>query len=291
MDLLAQMETFIRVVDVGSLSAAARARKLSLAAVSRQLVALESELGVVLVVRSTRRLQITEAGRLWYEHCVRVLRDVDEARAAISDKGVSGRLTVSAPVTLGLSQLLPKLNALTRQHPRLHIELRLEDHAADLIGEAVDVAVRGGLPPPDSTLFIAHPVLSFQRWLVASPAYLRRRGTPSDPAMLSRHDCLVQLGATAPLSTWHFLREGREHAVEVSGPISSTAPLALRELALSGVGIALLADWLVSDDVRHRRLIRLLAKWQSPPVSAWAIHRNQLRGAVRVRAFLAALRS
>src|SRR5512139_3908326 len=134
------MQTFVRVVEGNSLSAAARAQRLSLPAVSRQLRALEDELGASLVARSTRRLHVTDAGRQWYEHCVRILREVDAARESIqSPKTVRGTLVVSASMTFGSVVVIPRLTDLAARHPRLEIDLRLEDRLVDLIGEGIDV--------------------------------------------------------------------------------------------------------------------------------------------------------
>jgi DNA-binding transcriptional LysR family regulator len=290
MDLLALMATFVRVVDAGSLSAAARSEKLSLPAVSRQLRALEQHLGTSLIARSTRRIRVTDAGQRWYEHCVRILRDIDDAREAVDDgRVVQGTLVVSAGVTLGSALVVPMLKQLAVEHPKLTIELRLEDRLIDLSGDAVDVAVRGGAAPPDTTRVVAHRLLTFRRVAVASPAYLARRGTPKAPEDLAGHCCLVQLRDGGPMPAWRFLRDGLERAVTVRGAIRTNAPLAIRDLARDGAGVALLPDWLVEQDLASRRLRRILGEWCSEPVPVQAIYRTELRGSSRVRAFVDAL--
>src|SRR3954468_15866246 len=179
MDFLQQMRTFVAVIDAGSLSAAARNRRLSLAAVSRPLDALEADVGAKLALRTTRRLQITASGQRWYAHCTRILRELEDARADVAEGGaVRGAVVISAPITLGLALVVPRLHALARDNPRLEVDLRLEDHAVDLVGDGVDIAVRAGLAPPDSTSIVAHPMPSFTRVAVAAPSYLARRGTP-----------------------------------------------------------------------------------------------------------------
>jgi DNA-binding transcriptional LysR family regulator len=290
MDLLDQMATFVKVVETGSLSAAGRARALSLPAVSRQLAALESDLGVSLVARTTRRLGVTEVGQRWYAHCVRVLREVDDARADVADRRTAGgRLVVSASVTLGQRFVVPLVAPLTRRHPALTVDLRLEDRVIDLAADAVDVAIRAGLPPPDSASLVAHRFLSFQRVAVAAPSYLRGRGTPRTPEQLAAHTCLTQVSdAGAP--TWTLVRDGgAEVRVAVRGPVRSTLPAALLRLAVDGAGVALLPAWLVGDDLAAGRLRRLLPAWASPPVHAYALLRTAVRTSPRVRAFLAAL--
>src|SRR5215470_1968467 len=151
------MATFVRIVEAGSLSAAARSLRLSLPAVSRQLTALEDELGARLLVRSTRRMSLTDAGRRWYEGSSRILREVDETRAQIeSPSDVHGHLVISSGISIGLGLVVPSLSRVAERYPRLSIELRLEDRLTDLVGDAVDVAIRGGTAPPDSTAYIAH---------------------------------------------------------------------------------------------------------------------------------------
>ena len=290
MDLLEQMQSFVRIVETGSLSAAARAQKLSLPAVSRQLSALERELGGALLLRTTRRLQQTDAGRAFYEHARGVLAGVERARAVLTDtRGVRGTLTVSAAITLGMSEVVPRLPALAEQHPQLQVELRLEDRVVDLVGEGVDVAIRGGLALPDSADLIAQRLRGFHRVAVAAPAYVKRKGRPKTPAQLARHSCLRQLGRGSETSRWLFERNGEQQAVEVSGALTASAPLALRELALAGAGVALLGAPLVEGALRSRRLFRLLDEWRSPEISVWALYRTELRGSAKLRAFLDAV--
>lgn len=292
MNLLDQMATFVRVVDGKSLSAAARAQRLSLPAVSRQLRALESDLGAVLVVRSTRSLRVTEAGQRWYEHCVRVLRDIDEARASVREtRGVEGNLVVSASLTFGTMIIVPRLRALVTRHPRLSIDLRLEDNLVDLVGEGVDVAVRAGSPPPDSTAFFAQPLFAMQRILVASPARLRKHGTPRTPRELARHECLVQVTPAGSPVRWLLVRGGEQVTPEVRGALRTNAPSALRDLAIDGAGIAYVPEWVVEGALAEGRLRRVLPGWSSPPISAWAVHRTELRGAPRLRAFVEAMQA
>ena len=290
MDLLAQMASFVRVVDGQSLSAAARALRLSLPAVSRQLSALEAELGTPLIVRSTRRLHVTDAGREWYAHCVRVLQQVDEARAAVRpSKSIRGRLVVSASLSFGMVIVVPRLRELAERHPQLVVDLRLEDRLVDLVGEGVDVAVRAGSPPPDSTAYVAQPIFSMRRVLVAAPRWLRKHGTPRDPHQLAKLDGLIQITPAGTVVRWHLQRAGSSHTIDVRGRTRTNAPIALRDLAVDGAGIAYLPDWLVRRDIEQGRLRRVLPGWASPSIHAWALYRTELRGAPRLRAFLDAL--
>jgi DNA-binding transcriptional LysR family regulator len=187
-DLLEQMRTYLRITETRSLSEAARGLHLSVAAVSRQLAALEEDLGVTLITRSTRRLTITESGERWRDHCARVLAAVDAAHADVkAGPEVRGRVVVSAPASYALVHLARPLDRLLAAHPALSIELRLEDHAVDLVGDGVDIAVRAGMAPPDSGAFIAHRLAAFRRLLVASPSYLRLIILHISLSMLDQH--------------------------------------------------------------------------------------------------------
>ncbi|MGC4094500.1 MAG: LysR substrate-binding domain-containing protein [Polyangiaceae bacterium] len=286
------MTTFVSLVEGKSLSAAARAQRLSLPAVSRQLLALERELGVQLVVRSTRRLHVTEAGQRWYEHCRRVLREIEAARQDVrGDSAVHGRLVVSASLTFGSHVIVPRLAKLAEQHPRLTIDLRLEDQLVDLVAEGVDLAVRAGSPPPDSSAFIAHAIFSMQRVLVAAPRWLRKHGTPREPLQLAEHECLIQVTPAGTAVPWSLRSSEREAplTVEVRGRLRTNSPSALRDLAIEGAGVAYLPDWVVKESLAGGTLRRVLPQWASSPITAWAVHRADLRGAPRLKAFIAAL--
>ena len=280
MDLFESMQTFVRVVDAGSISAAARQLHRSPAAVSRQLSALERHASAVLLSRNTRASKLTEAGRTWYALAVRIARDLEQAL----HPSVEGALVVSAPVSLGLAHICPNLPALFARHPSLRVDLRLEDRLVDLAGEGVDVAIRAGAAPPDTTSLVARPLFEYGRKLVASPAYLVRKGTPSSPGALGAHELLVHLGASP--NGWELSHGARRHRVQVRPRFRTNAPLALLDAALLGAGIALLPDWLAQPQIERGRLRELLPEWKAETVPICALHRVELRGAERVRAFV-----
>ncbi len=293
MDLLAQMTTFVRVVEGGSLSAAARRLRLSLPAISRQLRALELELGAPLVLRTTRRLSVTDVGRAYYERCVRILREVEEAQSSARQPGaMTGRLTVAASVTFGALRLAPLLPAFIGAHPGVRVDLRLEDRLHDLVGDGIDVAVRAGsLVPADTDSVISVPLPSFARVAVAAPGYLRRRGEPREPATLARHDALVQVSGTgAPSTRWRFTQGPREEEVVVREVLACNAIVVLRDLAVAGLGVAVLPQWLVAAELESGALRQLLPRWSCPSASLSLLYRVELRGAARVRAFVDHLR-
>ena len=160
------------------------------------------------------------------------------------------------------------------------------DRLADLATEGVEIAIRGGSPLPDTNSLIARPLTTYQRVVVASPAYLRRRGIPATPGDLALHDVLTHLGASGVADSWHFTKDGVESATKVRGPLRTNAVYALRDSAVAGLGLALLPDWLVAADVAAGRLQLLLQGFTSKPTVVSAVHRTELRGTPRVRAFI-----
>jgi DNA-binding transcriptional LysR family regulator len=284
------MATFVRVIDAGSLSGAARSLNLSLAAVSRQVGALEKETGTTLIVRTTRKQMVTEAGRRYYDQCMRVLREVEAARASVrAGADVDGVLTVSAPVTLGLERVLPHIPALFAKHAGLRVDLRFEDRMVDLVTEGIDVAIRGGGMLPESTSFVARRLLTYPRIVVASPRYLKARGEPRAPYDLVKHDMLMHASAGSPTTSWRFQRGTEEMSIRLNWSFRSNLVYALRDAALAGLGIAQVPDWLVAKDVAAGKLRVLLTEYHSAPVVISAVYRRELRNAARVRAFLSVL--
>jgi DNA-binding transcriptional LysR family regulator len=293
------MATLVRVVDAGSLSKAARQLRLSTAALSRQLSALEAQLGTQLVVRTTRSVTPTAAGEIYCQRARRILAAVEEAHTALPDVSAArGLLRVSAPVTFGLARICPALPRLLGKHPGLQIELRLEDRAVDLVADGIDLAIRlgtvddgdqGALPlrgPGVSSRFG-----SYGRYTVAAPSYLRGRPIPKEPAALAAHEALLQLTGDGPARVWRFRMGDRQARVTVNGAFCTNVVYALRDAALAGLGVALLPDWLVQDDIEAGRLDRLLPSWSAKEVSVFAVYREELRGTARLRAVVDGLRT
>jgi DNA-binding transcriptional LysR family regulator len=285
------MRTFVRIAETGSLSRAARSLRLSLAAVSRQLSALERDLGVSLVLRTTRRLALTEAGRAYHAEATRVLGAVDRARETVRGSlRVDGRVVVSAGVTVGLTMVVPLLPRVLQRHPGLVLDLRLEDRNLDLVQDAVDLAIRVGEGLLDSTSIVAHRIGTFRRILVASPGYLHERGTPRSAGELPRHAALIEPQIEPANGTWRLARGAELQEVKVGERLACNAPLVLRELCLAGLGVALLPEWLVQDDLAEGRLRQVLPELGSPEVPVSALYRAEQRGWPRLRPVLDALR-
>jgi len=289
MDLLEKMATFVRVVEAGSFSAAARQLRISGAAVSRQISTLEDELRVPLIRRTTRSMSITSAGRKYYERCVRVLREVDEAQAIGRNAETEGLLTVSAPFTFAVACVVPYVTSFMTTHRGVRIDLRLEDRFVDLTLEGVDVAIRVGISVlPDRTDIVAHELLTYRRVIVAAPAYLSRHGEPKTPEALAKHNALVW---TADAMDWTLVAREREASVRLNVVFRSNAPAALKALAIDGAGIAMLPEWFVEREIDSGALRLVLSGWETQSVIVRALHRREDRAAPSVRAFVEHLRT
>lgn len=282
MSTLSDTETFVAVVDAGGFSAAARILARSQPAVSRRVGALETRLGVRLLVRSTRRLRLTEAGAAYYERCRRLLAELADADAdaAASARLPRGVLRVTAPPLLARRRLVPRLDAFLARWPELSLELTLAERVADVVEEDFDCAVRL-FDPGRQPGVIARRVGGLAVVTCAAPAYLAARGTPRRPADLAAHECLVQL-TRPPRQHWSF---GAER-VAVRGRLRTTDVEALCIAAVGGLGIARLPAFLVDDDVRAGRLRPLLTRWRPPPAPVFAVYRERRHLPARVRVFI-----
>lgn len=287
MDLLEKMATYVRVVDAGSFAVAAKRSKLTSGAVSRQVAALEAELGLTLIARSTRSMTVTSEGRRYYEHCLRVLREVADAQSMGRARGVEGILRVGAPVSFGLGALMPLLATLRAKHPELRVELQLEDRVLDTSLEGYDVLVRAGATLPITTGVVARKLLAFPFVVVAAKSYLRARGTPTTPEALVNHDALSCHVAPGP-DLWELVDGEREARVVMTDAVVFRCAVlqAVRSLALAGQGIALLPDWFVRDDLGSGALRAVLPAWSTEPLEVNALYRTTHREMPRVRAFV-----
>lgn len=286
MDRIDAMTVFAAIVDAGSLSEAGRRLEVPLATVSRKLADLESYLGTRLITRSTRRLELTDAGRDYLEACHQILEQVDEAERAASGAyaNVRGRLVVAAPIVFGRLHVVPVVTAFLERHPEVDVQLRLGDRNVNLIEEHVDVALRIG-KLPDSSL-VATPVGVVRRVVCASPAYLDRFGTPRSLNELAAHRCVTFDGLDAA-SVWTFASaDGVRRQVPVHTRLTvSTADAAIAAAAL-GLGLTRVLSYQVADALRDGQLVRVLAADEPPPLPVNLIYPGQGRLPMKSRAFI-----
>ncbi|MBN2971781.1 LysR family transcriptional regulator [Roseomonas aeriglobus] len=278
---------FAVVVESGSLSAAARALRISPAMVSKRLARLESRLGVRLVHRTTRRLALTEAGQRFYDDVAAILVAVRDAEARLT--GIrdmpSGPLRVSAPTSFGRLHIAPYLGRFLAQHPAVHLHLDLTDTAVDLFAGRIDLAIRITAQVPAS--IVAHRLGANRRLLCASPEYLAAHGTPGSVGDLSRHRLLAADGQ----SPWRLASGRQRRAVDVRSVVGTNSSELVRELALSGVGIALRSLWDVGEALADGRLVRVLPDWSGPDdLAIYALHPRAPSVPAAVTAFIAFLR-
>lgn len=267
-DDLPGLQTFERIVALGSLTAAASELGLSLAVVSKRLATFEQRLGMRLLHRNTRRLALTDDGKLLYGHAVRVVTELDQAREALARQHneISGLLKVTAPGSFGRRRLVPLLAEFNALHPRLRIQLHLGDSVMDLIAGGFDLAIRYGVMREPG--LVAQELMQNRRILCASPDYLRRRGVPRRLSELSNHNCI--LIGTSPTAEWRFDDDrGIRHA-RITGHIVCNDGEAAHAMALQGMGIVLKSVWDVADDIEGGRLIQVLPKHaiSAAPVNA-----------------------
>lgn len=283
------MTTFVRIADAGSISKAAASLRLSVAMASRHLRALEDDLGVELIRRTTRALALTEAGTEFLVRSRALLAGVSEARDVVRPgRGVAGVLSISLPVSFGLAQVGPLFPALLAVHPRLKLDLRFEDRVIDLLGDGVDLAIRAGMQPPDSPFVIARKLATVDRLLCASPAFLARHGRITSVDVLARLPCLIQ--GQAP-TRWSFDTPEGPATVGVDGRVRTTNVIALREAALAGLGVARLPSWIVDEDLRKKRLVRVLETATMPRIEIYGMFHAGSKGSAAIHGVLDFLRA
>lgn len=286
MDRIGDIALFLRVLDLGSISAAARSLDLSVAVASQRLQRLERALGVRLLHRTTRRLHPTPEGLQLAEQGRPLVEDLESLAGGLRQAGVAAagtlRVTMSAAFgRLYVSPLLPRFMAL---HPQVRLSVHLSDNVVDLVSEGFDLAIRIGTLR-DSSL-VARRLAGNRRMLCASPDYLRRHGTPATPADLAAHACLLLTGSDGRQDTWRLQGADGEIAVRVAGPLETNFGEVLRDAAVNGQGIALHSEWHVAEDLRQGRLRQVLADYPLAETGIHAVMPQRRLVPPRVRAFV-----
>ena len=289
MDQIKQIEAFVNSATRGSLSAAAKVEGITPAVIGRRLDALESRLGVKLLLRTTRRLTLTFEGQAFLEDCQRILNELANAETAVSLGGMraSGHLKVSAPSGFGRRHVAPQVEEFMRGNPGVTVTLDLTDRLVDLLNEGIDCAVRIG-EMADSSL-VSSKLGEMRRVVVASPRYLEHHGSPLQPADLAAHNCL-SLGQQRGW-TLRATPGGEIRLMKVAGSFECNDGAVLHEWALAGKGLAWRSMWEVGSDLSSGRLVSLLDEYSAPPVGIYAVFPQRRHLPLRVRLFLDQLKS
>lgn len=259
---LNHVTAFVRVVQDGSFTAAAKALGLPKSSVSRSVAQLEEDLGVRLLHRTTRKLHLTDAGTAFHDRVARALADIDEATSAASDlqRELRGVIRITAPVDIGVWAIAGIVARFVRKHPQLNVEVRLSGRVVDLVREGFDLAVRAGKLRDQS--LIARRVGSLEMGLYASSRYLKRRPAPKTIEDLEKHDCIVLQTESGPLKWPLRSAKGDERTLEPRGAISSDDISFMKKAVLAGGGIALLPLFLCAREERSGKLVRVLPSWR-----------------------------
>lgn len=286
MDRFENLQTFIKVVDFGSISGAANHLGIAKSAVSRRITELEQRLGVQLFRRTTRQLNLTDSGKSFYDRAVRILTDLEEAELAVSQQHgeLAGLIKVAAPLSFGLSHLAPAITEFMKRHPKLQIDLDFNDRQVDILQEGFDLAIRISRLADSS--FIARRLASIRHVVCASPEYLKRHGTPRTVRELNEHQCLCYSNVP-DADVWHFIDNNKHQGqIKVSAILRANNGDFLRDAAMAGLGIILEPTFIVYEALARGQLIPLLQDYEWPVIDAYAIYPQTRHLSQRVRSLV-----
>ncbi len=286
MDRFEDLQAFVAVVEAGSFTAAAERLDTAKSAVSRRVAALEERLGVQLLRRTTRTLNLTDTGRSFYEHSARILADLEEAESAAQQEHgeLRGTLRIALPMSFGVRHMCKPIAAFARRHPKIRFDLDLNDRRIDLIEEGVDLAVRIG-HLEDSSL-IARKLFDVHMVVCASPHYLSVHGEPQSPEALRDHDCLVYSNLAAPdILQWED-DSGRRSTVELDPALRAGSGDFLANAAAHGLGIVIQPTFIAAEAIRRGNLVPILGAYRWPVTPAYAVYPPTRHLSYRVRAFI-----
>ncbi len=286
MDKFEDIQAFVAVVEAGSFTAAADRLDVAKSALSRRVSGLEERLGVQLLRRTTRVINVTDTGKSFYEHSARILADLNEAEAAVQQEHgeLRGTLKVALPLSFGVRHMGKPIAAFSKLHPKIRFAMDLNDKRIDLMEEGVDLALRIG-HLADSSL-IAKRLFDVRSVVCASPHYLRTHGTPQTPDDLKRHDCLVYSNLPDP-GKWGWQdKDGNKHSLEVDDFMHASSGDFLANIAAHGMGVVLQPTFIAAESIRRGALVPILTDytWQTSP--AYAVYPPTRHLSYRVRAFI-----
>lgn len=280
------MRTFRRVVECGGFAAAARALNLSNAAVSGHVRDLEDALGTALLVRTTRKVSLTEAGRAYFDRCARILDEIDDVERSLGSLQAAprGLLRVNAPMAMGVTAFAPAIARFGLHHPEVTVDLVLNDRTVDMVEEGFDVSLRVRASLPDSSL-IARRLCTMPLVLCGSPDYIARAGEPRTPGDLARHRTLVYTLAAEP-GRWTFQKDGRVMVHVAEPALSANSSLALRHGVIEGLGLSILPLCYIAADLAAGRVRRLMTDHEIGTATVYAIYPSGRHLSPKVRAFV-----
>lgn len=289
MDQFKQISTFVDVVAKGSLSASARSEGIAPAMIGRRLDALEERLGVKLLQRTTRRIALTDEGVSFLEDCQRILGELQNAEAAVSERSAkaTGHLTISAPAGFGRQHVAPLVPSFLTEHRDVTMSLSLNDRVVDLIGEGIDVAIR--IAALSDSNLVGVKLADNRRVVVASPAYLKRHGTPRGLEELLRHNCLT-IGSGGSQRGWTFRQNGKNITIKIAGNMECNDGAVLHDWALAGRGLAWRSMWEVDAAIENGQLVTVLDEFAAPGNDIYAVFAQRRHLPLRIRAFVDYLR-
>ena len=286
LDRLLAMNVFVGVVEQGSFARAAERMDMSTSAVSRHVAELEAHLDTRLLNRTTRRISITESGQAFYERTLQLLADLDEAEAAASSSTATPRGTIrlTCSINFGVPHLAPAIGAFQARYPEVLFDVSASDRFVDLVEEGLDLAIRIG--DLGNANLIARKIGQMQLITCASPAYLKRHGTPKRPEELATHNCLTY--EYAPVKNqWRFQdKHGNALKIHIAGSVNANNGEMLAAIASEGVGIAHEPDFIVNPRIDAGLLVPILLKYQPLPLSIYAVYPSRRHLSAKVRAFV-----
>ena len=286
MDKFTAMTVFTKVVEQGSFARAAERLNLSTSAVSRHIVDLETHLDARLLNRTTRKLSLTESGQAFFERCIQLLSDLEEAEtlASASTAEPRGTLKLTCSINFGIRYLAPAIGAFQQRYPRAHFDVSLSDRFVDLVDEGLDLAVRIG--EAGNSNLIARKIGEMRLVCCASPAYLKRHGTPLHPQDLAAHNCLVYAYMTTK-NHWMFVDEGgRSIDVPIKGSVEANNGEMLIAIAEQDIGIVLEPDFSAGMALKAGTLVPILSTYQPRPTNIYAVYPSRRHLSAKVRTFV-----
>ena len=285
MDRFSAMKIFVRIIQLGSFTAVAVEMGLTQSSVSKKISALERSLGATLLTRSNRQVLLTEVGTNYYEHCISILSELEEAEAQTKEYTLKpkGKLRINVPVSYGRMHVIPYLPDFMKKYPEIDIELSSLDRKVDLVGDGFDLVIRIG--HLDDSSLVARKLGDSPRVIVASPNYLDTYGAPHNLDELKKHNCFVYTHLST-VNIWHFRFQGKEVSLQVNGSMQSNSGDAIRECVISGLGIAILPNWLIQPDLDKGSLVSFMDDYVPTEFPINAVYPQNNYIPLKVRCFV-----